>query len=301
MFSGVSVEVSMKRVVIALALCAAAGGCQRDPQYTLPKPAAPTVRLIQATPGTMDLGGDADELCVLQSIGQYSAALDASVTTPAMPPADAGVDDASDSTSTLSSDAAAPSGPIAQVDLYFDTTTGTWHLASSGPVSATVACAPWSAFGGPQALTRFDNGGGNTYPFGGYTSPSASQTIGTGGATDCFLSDVEGDFIADGNGASIDGSAFTVSNPAPKGDAIYASATCFGGGQSVAFQDFPVDAVSGATSVAVLASDRALCGLSALGSLTQSGSSLVVSDGHAVAFYAFGVVRCFLFDSADAQ
>ncbi|MCL2450254.1 MAG: hypothetical protein FWD17_15010 [Polyangiaceae bacterium] len=288
----------MHRPFFALALFATLGGCHREPDYTLPPEAAsPGVQLVQSTPGTIDIGGDATELCVIQSIAQFghAAAPDAEA------PSDASDDAVSPDDAGDAGDAAPPPSAIAQVNLYFDSVSETWHLSSSGPVSATIACAPWSKLGGAEALTRFDNGGGNSYVLGGYTTASPSQTIGTGGQTQCFLSDLEGDFVSDGDVASLDGAALTVSNLGSGGNAIYASATCFNGAQPVAYRDFPVDAVTGALSVPVLPDDQALCGLSAAGSFSDDGSSLVVSQGRALGFRAYGVVRCFLFDASDAE
>jgi hypothetical protein len=282
----------MKRSVLALALLTIVSGCHRDPAYTLPTGGATVgVQLVQAMPGTIDLGGDTTELCVIQSIAQFGSPSAAS----GQPSDGGGADDAGD----VDAGAASPSA-IAQVDLYFDSISETWHLATSGPVNATIACAPWWAFGGPADLTRFDNGGGNPYLFGGYSNSMPTQTVGTDGQTQCFLSDIEGDFVADGNAAAIDGASLTVSNPGPTGGAIYASATCFDGAQAVAYRDFPVDAVTGSLSVPVLPDSRALCGLSALGSLASSSSSLVISQGRALGFRAYGVVRCFLYEVSDA-
>lgn len=280
----------MIRGAWGVGLVVAVVACSRDPSYTLPSDASPppSVQLVQSAPGTMDLGSDTSVLCVIQSVSGFLPA-----------PALGDVAEDAQSLVDASADVTAASTPIMapalanQINLYVDRATGTWHLASSGQVTATVACADWSAFGGPHALARFDNGG---------VDGVAQTTVQTGGSQgDCYLSDVEGDYVAAGNGATLGGGALIVTDKV--GDGIYASATCFGDSESggVPFQDFPVDARSGTLDVSIPSSSRALCGLSALSSFAQADSSLAISEGNALGLHSLSTVRCFLFDVADAQ
>ena len=182
------------------------------------------------------------------------------------------------------------------MDLYFDPVVGTWHLAAGGAATATVGCVPWSAFGGPAPLSRFDNGGSSASVVNPAGTPG-EVVVGDGGA-DCFISDVEGDIVASGNGVAIDDAgALTVTNAA--GDGVYASETCFAGASAVPYTDFVVDARQGALSVPVMPDDQALRGLSQLAAFSGANSSVTLSGGRALGSLSLSTVRCFLFSTSQ--
>lgn len=264
----------MLRAALGMSVAIGAVACQQNPAFTLegPSDAAASVQRVTVTAGMTDLGSDTDELCVIQSIGQLGLGV------PAVDD-DASVD--SDAADLPGADAGA-----AQIQLYFDIPTGHWHVIANGPASATIACAPWSAFGGPQPLTRLDNGGGNA-------AGSGSAYLASNGGNDCFLSNVEGDFSAPGNGAALVDGGFTVTDPAL--DGIYASAICFGTSRPVPFTDVAVDARSGTLDVALPSEGEALCGLAALDSLGAPTSSIAISGGQALGTQLRATVRCFSF------
>jgi hypothetical protein len=267
----------MLRAALGVSMAVVATACQRDPSFTLSSgDSSAMVQLVDVGSAMTDLGSDADVLCVLQSVTQFGS----------------GISDPEGGAADASSDAAASgaSGPAPQIELYFDAADGHWHTLGAGPVTATVACAPWGAFGVDASLMRFDNGGGN---------PAGAGTEYVGlSATDCVLSNIEGDFSAQGNGAVVVDGGFTVNDPAL--DGIYASATCFG--TSVPFADYTIDARSGTLDVAVAPPGEALCGLAALDSLTTPTSSIVVAAGHALGTHVGATVRCFSFrGTGDAR
>jgi hypothetical protein len=247
----------MLRAALGVSMAVVATACQRDPSFTLSSgDSSAMVQLVDVGSAMTDLGSDADVLCVLQSVTQFGS----------------GISDPEGGAADASSDAAASgaSGPAPQIELYFDAADGHWHTLGAGPVTATVACAPWGAFGVDASLMRFD----------------------------CVLSNIEGDFSAQGNGAVVVDGGFTVNDPAL--DGIYASATCFG--TSVPFADYTIDARSGTLDVAVAPPGEALCGLAALDSLTTPTSSIVVAAGHALGTHVGATVRCFSFrGTGDAR
>ncbi len=291
---------------LSFVCCASASlalaACQRDPSFTLPVPAdaGAAVRTFDTTGAAIDLGNSSDDLCVIQSVsGLAVSAVDGGASAGAS--ADAGAAHAdggaiSDASSGAPADSGVPVTAGGSVTLYVDDGTGTWHLVSTGAVHATIACASWTALGGARSLTRFDNGGGNTYTFGGYANPSPATSTATG-TSDCFLSDLEGDYSGS-NGATIDGSALVVTNQAA--DAIYASAICLGA-PPVAFTDVVVNARTGPVDVDVPAASDALCGLAAIEGFGSPLSSIRVADGHALGTYSYSVVRCFLYAAPDAH
>jgi hypothetical protein len=271
---------------LAAAFGALACACSQ-PSYTLPDGAVQaSVRLVQATPGAVvDVGNRASDLCVVQSITGWVSGSGA-----------ASADDGG-SEASAADDTGAASTVGSQVNLFFDET-GEWYLRSSGAVAATVACAPWGAFGGPQPMWRVDIGGANA------VAPSVGAPAGVTPSADdppeCVLSDLEGDFAATGNGASIDrAGVLTVTNAS--GQPLYASETCFAGAPAVPYTDYVVDAADGSVSVPVASEGDALCGLSALSSLGQSQSGVVVARGRALGTSATSTVRCFFFVGPDAQ
>jgi hypothetical protein len=272
--------------VLAAALTASAGAC-KDPSYVLPDgaPPPPSVRLVQSAAGTtVDLGNDATDLCVLQSVTAWV-------------PGAGAASNAGDDGSAGESDAG-DSQAQSQVNLYFDSPTGTWHLASNGSASATVACAPWTAFGGVHDLWRVDNGGANLAA--AYPGAIPTVTVVADGGQTCVLSDLQGDFSTPGNSASIDDAgSLTVGNAS--GNDIYASETCFAGAPAVPYADFQVNALDGSVSVPVVPDGDGLCGLSAVASLGQAPSGVLVARGRALGTYSSSTVRCFLFELPDAQ
>jgi hypothetical protein len=272
--------------VLAAALTASAGAC-KDPSYVLPDgaPAPLSVRLVQSISGaTVDLGNDATDLCVIQSVTAWV-------------PSAVGTSDAGDDGSAGDNDGG-DSQAQSQVNLYFDTPTGTWHLASNGSAAATVACAPWTAFGGAHDLWRVDNGGANLVA--AYPGAIPTVTVVSDGGQTCVLSDLQGDFSTPGNGASIDDAGnLTIGNAS--GNDIYASETCFAGAPAVTYADFQVNALDGSVSVPIVPDSDGLCGLSAVASLGQAPSGVLVARGRALGTSSTTTVRCFLFDLPDAQ
>jgi hypothetical protein len=273
------------RAALIAALAVAPCACH-SPSYTLPNDSvSPTVRLVQADPtadAPVDIGSSAEDLCVVQSVSGWVAQ------------ASAGASDGGSVASALSQ--------VSQVNLFFDPA-GEWYVTAAGSVNATIACAPWAAFGGSHSLWRVDTGASGAEPYyanGSNSAPlgTASITTSTDGGFDCFLTDLEGDFVSSGNGASVDAVGdLVVTNTS--GNGIFASETCFGGSPRVPFEDFPVDSADASINVPLTLDGGALCGLSALSSLGQPQSGVVVGNGNALGTDSTSTVRCFLFVGPD--
>jgi hypothetical protein len=295
----------------ALLIAAATGfGCGNSPKYTLPAGPMVTkaaVTMTTAMPGTtVSAGAASSQLCVLSSL--QGAFLDYAAF--AMGPSDeAGVDPASDESvddETSGSeagdgdttadqgaggdgggDATLPLSVAADVSLYIDPT-GSWAFSAQGNVTATAACVQWSAFAGvpSPAYSQYENGG---------ISADGGDVAATdvAGQTDCFLSNLQGDYSDFGNGALVNAGGLTVANPA--GMPTWAAAICFDAGSPVAFTDFTVDARDQPAFATLPSPEQAICGIVALSAMNATASSIAISGSIALGNESLTTIRCFYY------
>jgi hypothetical protein len=282
-----------------------------SPEGSVPAPpsaanSAPAVTHWQSQPyQTLDVGPAAETLCLIQAVSgsmhDYIDAGDAA----AYFTTDGGCTDLSCETRT----ALFVSG-------------GEWYLLAEGaPFSVAVACAPWSAFGlsGPPAISRVDeevngcvpsscppattgcemDGCGGIIDCGGCATPSSDSANEGGvvwrdteslpGASACVLSSLGGDLAGGSTEITGDGGLYAVSPPGSGSQTVQVSATCFGG---LSFVDVPLGGSDAGGSTAL---PGGLCGLSAIGGMTSTTSSVDVSGAMGSAQDARATARCLLY------
>jgi len=300
----------LRTTALTFAIAFAAGsGCGNAPKYSVP--AGPmvtkaTVTTTNAMAGaTVSAGSAASELCVLSSL--QGAFLDYAAFT--MAPLEAGVDPASgesvddeannggagdDATVDLSDgedagvDATLSLSVATDVSLYIDAT-GSWALSAQGDVAASTGCVPWSAFAGvpSPAYSQYENGG-----ISADGGPFAATDV--AGQTDCFLSNLQGDYSDLGNGAIVNAGGLTVANPA--GMPTWAAAICFDAGSPVAFTDFTVDARGTPAFTTLPSAEQAICSIVAVSAMSAPNSSIAISGNIALGNQSLTTIRCFYYE-----
>lgn len=297
-------------LTFAVTATAAASGCGNAPKYSVPPgPAVTKASLTTATamPGaTVTVASAASQLCVLSSIQGAFLDYGAFTIAPAVeagadPPSGESVDVETSSVEggVVMADLGAGGGSdgpgvstsmsvATDVSLYIDAT-GNWAFSEQGNVAATAACVQWSAFAGvpTPAYSQYENGG-TSADGGGVTTADVA------GQTDCFLSNLQGDYADFGNGALVASGGLTVANPA--GMPTWAAAICFDAGSPVAFTDFTVDARAAAAFATLPAPSDAICGIVAVSAMNTDASSIAISGNIALGNQSLTTIRCFYYE-----
>jgi hypothetical protein len=301
----------MRRAVAFAIAGAAAWGCGNSPKYSVPAGPMVTKAVVTTTnavPGTtVPAGSAASQLCMLSSLQgaflDYGAFTMAPLEAGVDPPAGESVDDqtsddeaggdatvepAGGDAGGAGVDATLPLSVAADVSLYIDAT-GSWALSAQGNVNAAAACVPWSAFAGvpSPAYSQYENGG---------TSGDGGAVAATDVAdqTDCFLSNLQGDYSDFGNGAIVTAGGLTVANPA--GMPTWAAAICFDAGSPVAFTDFTLDARAQSAFATLPSPEQAICGIVAVSAMNGVGSNIAISGNIALGNQSLTTVRCFYYE-----
>jgi hypothetical protein len=217
----------------------------------------------------LDLGAVADVLCVVQSA---TGLMHGYCTPPLNPSAPPVVCDPTASGVLPVADAELATGFVLYVN-----SSGRWELYTEGhPFSVTVACIQWNALGLQAAPEIVSVEAAATYATSGdttSTTPAASPTQGAcvlSSATDAYDNKAGAQLTS--TGLAVHGNGYNW---------LWSSATCFG---EVPFADFPANTALPA---------NAFCGLSQLGDMSQTDSSVSAAGPTVTAVHASGTARCF--------